>query len=73
MLSKYYVALAGETAERLVRESKVGAQGIVRVSRPEEIVAVYNLMAQYAAGQVKEIIDQGERDKKERLSADLVG
>ena len=32
-----------------------------------------NLRAQYAAGQIKEIIDQGERPKKETLSADLVG
>ena len=32
-----------------------------------------NLRAQYAAGQIKEIIDQRERVKKETLSADLVG
>lgn len=49
LLSKYYVALAGDAAERLVRNSNLGTQGIVRVSRPEEIIAVYNLLAQYAA------------------------
>jgi AraC-like DNA-binding protein len=49
LLSKYYVALAGDSAERLVRKSKLGAQGVVRVSRPEEIIGVYNLLAQYAA------------------------
>jgi fatty-acyl-CoA synthase len=32
-----------------------------------------NLRAQYAAGQINEIIDQKERTKKETLSADLVG
>jgi fatty-acyl-CoA synthase len=32
-----------------------------------------NLRAQYAAGQIKEIIDAGERARKEKLSADLVG
>jgi fatty-acyl-CoA synthase len=32
-----------------------------------------NLRVQYAAGQIKEIIDQSERAKKETLSADLVG
>src|SRR5262245_34867177 len=50
LLSKYYVALAGDAAERLVRKSKLGTYGIVRVSRPEEIIAVYNLLDQYAAG-----------------------
>lgn len=32
-----------------------------------------NLRAQYAAGQIKELIDPTERAKKETLSADLVG
>ena len=32
-----------------------------------------NLRAQYAAGQINEIIDPGERARKEKLSADLVG
>ncbi len=49
LLSKYYIALAGDTAERLVRKSILGNRGIVRVSRPDEIIAVYNLLAQYAA------------------------
>jgi acyl-CoA synthetase (AMP-forming)/AMP-acid ligase II len=43
---------------------------------PKTSVGKYDkkaLRAQYAAGQIKEIIDQGERAKKETLSADLVG
>lgn len=43
---------------------------------PKTSVGKYDkksLRAQYAAGEIKEIIDQGERAKKETLSADLVG
>ncbi|OWK36548.1 AraC family transcriptional regulator [Fimbriiglobus ruber] len=49
LLSKYYVALAGDVAERLVRKSALGAEGVVSVARPAEIVAIYDLLAQYAA------------------------
>ena len=43
---------------------------------PKTSVGKYDkkaLRAQYAAGQIKEIVDAGERAKKEALSADLVG
>jgi fatty-acyl-CoA synthase len=43
---------------------------------PKTSVGKYDkkvLRVQYANGQIKEIVDPGERAKKERLSADLVG
>ena len=43
---------------------------------PKTSVGKYDkkaLRAQYADGQIKEIVDAGERAKKEKLSADLVG